>query len=261
MSIVPNHTKRRLAEGKIAIGFGLHQARLVDIAPIAHSCGFDWLFIDMEHSGLNIDTAAQIATAALPVGITPIVRVPGKEHHHASRMLDCGAQGVVVPHVDSAEDARRVVSYCKYPPLGHRSLYGQQPQFGYKPVPIADAVKLANDETLVITMLESPEAVAQADEIAALPGVDVLLIGTNDFCAESGIPGKYGDPKVEAAYAKVIAACRKHGKWPGMGGVVDHALMEKYIGMGMRFILSGNDIAFMMSGAMQRANFLHGLKY
>jgi 2-keto-3-deoxy-L-rhamnonate aldolase RhmA len=261
MSIYPNHTKKQMADGKIAIGIGLHQSRLIDIGAISKACNFDWLFIDMEHSGLNIDTASQIANAALPIGITPIVRVPGKEHHHASRMLDCGAQGVVVPHVDTIAEARNVVAHCKYPPIGHRSLYGQQPQFGYKGVPIIEAMEMANRETLVIIMLESPEAIAQADAFAAVEGVDVLLIGTNDFCAESGIPGQYGAPAVEAAYRKVIDACKKHGKIPGMGGVVDHALMEKYIGMGMRFILSGNDIGFMMAGARARADFLHGLKY
>ena len=261
MNIYPNHTKRLLAEGKIAIGLGLHQSRLVDIGPIGKACGFDWLFIDMEHSSLDLGTAAQIAAAALPVGITPIVRVPGPEHHHASRMLDGGTQGVVVPHVDSADDARRVVSYCKYPPLGHRSLYGQQPQFLFQSLPVSDATRLANEETLVIVMLESPDAVAQADEIAAVPGVDVLMIGTNDFCAEAGIPGRYDDPRVEAAYRSIVEACRRHGKTPGMGGIGDHGLLEKFIGLGMRFILAGNDIAFLMSGARQRADFLHGLKY
>jgi 2-keto-3-deoxy-L-rhamnonate aldolase RhmA len=259
MSIYPNHTKRRLAEGKITIGFGLHQSRLVDIAAIGKTCGYDWLFIDMEHSGLNLDTAVQIANAALPLAITPIVRVPGKEHHHASRMLDGGAQGVVVPHVDSVEEARRVVSCCKYPPLGHRSLYGQQPQFSYRSVPIAEATVMANEETLVVVMLESPDAVAQADAIAAVPGVDVLLIGTNDFCAEAGIAGQYGHAKVEAAYRTIIDACARHGKWPGMGGVSEHALMQKYIAMGMRFILAGSDIGFMMTGARQRAEFLNSL--
>ncbi|MES2187178.1 MAG: aldolase/citrate lyase family protein [Pseudomonadota bacterium] len=261
MFIHPNHTKRQLAAGKIAIGIGLHQSRTVDIAAISKSCDYDWLFIDMEHSALDMGTAAQMATAALPVGITPIVRVPGKEHHHATRMLDGGVQGVVVPHIDSVQEALNVVAHCKYPPLGHRSLYGQLPQFNFQPVPIAEACKMANEEMLVIVMLESPEAIGLADEIAAIPGVDVLLIGTNDFCAESGIAGQYGHEKVVAAYQTVIEACKKHGKYPGMGGVVDHALMEKYIGMGMRFILSGNDIGFMMAGAKARSSFLHGLKY
>ena len=259
MKIYPNHTKRRLAEGKVAIGFGVQQSRLIDIAAIAHTCGFDWLFLDMEHSALDIGIASQIATAALPIGITPIVRVPGKEHHHATRMLDCGTQGVVVPHVDSAEDARRVVDYCRYPPLGHRSLYGIQPQFSFKGLPGDEATRLANDETLIVAMVESPDAVAQADAIAAVPGIDIVLVGTNDFCAEAGIPGQLGHATVEAAYRTVIDACHAHGKVPGMGGVVDHALMQKYIGMGMRFVLAGNDIAFLMQAARQRAEFLHDL--
>ena len=91
MNAYPNHTKHQLAAGKLALGMGLRQARTCDIAAIAKTSGFDWLFIDMEHSSLDVDTAAQIANAALAVGITPIVRVPGKEHHHASRLLDAGA--------------------------------------------------------------------------------------------------------------------------------------------------------------------------
>jgi 2-keto-3-deoxy-L-rhamnonate aldolase RhmA len=259
MNVYPNVTKRRLAEGKVAIGFGVQQSRLVDIAAIAQTCGFDWLFLDMEHSALDLGIASQIATAALPLGITPIVRVPGKEHHHATRMLDCGTQGVVVPHVDSADDARRVVDYCRYPPFGHRSLYGIQPQFSFKSLAGDEAMRLANEETLVVAMVESPDAVAHADEIAAVPGIDVVLIGTNDFCAEAGIAGQYGHDIVKAAYRTVIDACRRHGKHPGMGGVVDHPLLEEYIGMGMRFILAGNDIAFLMNAARQRAAFIHGL--
>jgi 2-keto-3-deoxy-L-rhamnonate aldolase RhmA len=261
VNIYPNHTKQQLEAGKIAIGMGLHQSRTSDIGAIAKTCGYDWLFIDMEHSALDIGTASQIASAALPIGISPLVRVPGKEHHHASRLLDSGAQGIVVPHVDSLEEARNAVSYCKYPPIGHRSIYGQLPQFGFKSLPLTEATTLANNETLVIIMLETPAAIGLADAVAATPGVDVVMIGTNDLCAEMGIPGQYGDAKVEAAYKTVIDACRKHGKHPGMGGVVDHKLMDKYINMGMRFILSGNDTGFLMAGARARSDFLHGLKY
>jgi len=260
MSIYTNHTKRQLAEGRLAIGMGLRLARSVDIATIAKTCGYDWLFIDMEHNSMDVDTAAQISMAALPVGITPIVRVPGKEHHHASRVLDAGAQGIVVPHVDSVEEAERAVAYCKYPPIGHRSAMGALPQYGYRSVPIGEALGAANSETLVVVMLETPAAIAQADAIAAVPGVDVVLIGTNDLCAEMGIPGQFADARVEAAYRSVTAACRKHGVHPGMGGVYDPKLMERYIGMGMRFILSGGDLSFLMAGARQRADFLHGLK-
>lgn len=260
MSAYPNHTKQQLAAGKIAIGMGLRLARTVDIATIGKTCGYDWLFIDMEHNSMDVDTAAQISMASLAVGITPIVRVPGKEHHHASRLLDAGAQGIVVPHVDTVEEAERAVAYCKYPPVGHRSVMGVLPQFGYRSLPVAESTPIANAQTMIVVMLETPEAIAKADAIAAVPGIDSILIGTNDLCAEMGIPGQFSDPRVEAAYLKVINACRNNNIHPGMGGVYEPKLLEKYIAMGMRFILSGGDMGFLMAGARERANFLHGLR-
>ena len=261
MEIYPNHAKRQLAAGGLAIGMGVRQARTIDVAAIVKTCGYDWLFIDMEHSALDLDTATQIAAAALPLAITPIVRVPGKENRHdAARVLDCGAQGVVVPHVDTAAEAERVVSHCRYPPAGRRSVAGGQPQFGFRSVPVGEMTRLANEETLVVVMLESPGAIERADAIAAVPGIDVLLIGTNDLTTEMGIPGELAGPGVEDAYRAVIAACRKHGKIPGMGGVYDPKLLERYVGLGMRFILAGNDLSFLMAGARERASFVRGLK-
>jgi len=260
MDIVPNHTRRRLAAGELALGMGVRQSRTVDIATAAKTCGFDWLFIDMEHSSLDVDLASQLAMASLGAGITPLVRVPGHEHYHASRLLDNGAQGIVAPHVDSVEEASRIARACRYPPLGHRSVAGAQPQLGFRSVPVGEATRLVNEETLVVVMLETPKAIAGAEPIAQVKGVDVLLIGTNDLCAEMGMPGKLDDPRVEDAYRTVIAACSKHGKYPGMGGVYEPKLMEKYVGMGMRFILSGSDFSFMMAGARERASFLRGVK-
>ncbi len=259
MSIYTTHTRQQLMNGKLALGMGLRMARTVDIATIAKTCGYDWLLIDMEHNSMVVDAAAQMAMAALPVGITPIVRVPGKEHHHASRLLDSGAQGIVVPHVDTADEARCAVAYCTYPPIGHRSLMGTLPQYAYQGVPVGEAAKGANQETLVVIMVESPTALENLDEIAAVPGLDSILIGTNDLCAELGIPGDFSNPRVEDAYRKVIAACRRHGIHPGMGGVYDPKLMERYIGMGMRLILSGGDLSFLMAGARERAKFLRTL--
>jgi 2-keto-3-deoxy-L-rhamnonate aldolase RhmA len=260
MSAIPNHTKNKLAAGGLALGMGVRQGRTVDIAAVARSCDFDWLFIDMEHSSLDVDLAAQLAMAALGAGITPIVRVPGHEHYHASRLLDNGAQGIVAPHVDTVEEATRIARACRYPPLGHRSVAGAQPQLGFASVPVGEATKQVNDLTLVSVMLETPKAIANADAIAQVPGVDVLFIGTNDLCAEMGIPGNFTDPRVEDAYRTVVAACRKHGKHPGMGGVYEPKLMEKYIGFGMRFILSGSDLSFMMAGAKARTQFLRAIK-
>lgn len=260
MPIVVNHAKRLLREGKLAIGLGLRQARTVDIAQIARTCGFDWLFIDCEHGALGVDTAAQIAAASLAVGITPIVRVPGHEHYHATRMLDNGAQGVVVPHVDTAEQARRIADFCRFPPDGHRSMGGGLQHTGFATLPPGETTRLVNEETLVVVMIESPEGVANCEAIAAVPGIDALLVGTNDLTFEMGIPGKFDDPRVSDAYTKVIAACRRHGKFPGMGGMYTPELLERFIGMGARLILSGSDFSLLMQAGAARASLVRGFE-
>ena len=117
---IKNIAKEKLQAGELAIGVGLRQARTVDIAKAMKTAGFDWLFIDMEHNSMDLDTATQISVTAQDVGITPLLRVPGFQHFHASRALDGGAQGIVVPHVDTKETAIQMVCQCKYPPLGHR---------------------------------------------------------------------------------------------------------------------------------------------
>ena len=249
-----NIAKEKILNNELCLGVGLRQSRTVDIGKIMATSGYDWLFIDMEHNSMDIDIASQISVAAQDAGITPIVRVPDFAHHHATRVLDCGAMGVVFPHVDNADIAKKLVSYCLYPPKGHRSMTGVLPQLDFKQQPIADVASTINENMLIVIMLESPEAIDNVDSIAAVDGVDVILIGTNDLCMEMGIPGDYSNPKVKDAYIKVIEACKKYGKTPGMGGVYNEELMSEYIKMGMRFILSGSDLSFMLQSASQRSN-------
>lgn len=246
---IRNAAKDSLENDGLSLGVGLRSARTVDIGKAMKTAGFDWLFIDMEHNAMSLDDAANISVAAQDAGIAPIVRVPGFEHHHATRALDAGAQGIVVPHVDDVETAKQMVQNVRYAPLGHRSMYGAQPQVDFETHPQGDLMAAMNEATMLVLMIESPQGVANADAIAALPGVDALLIGTSDLTAEMGIPGQLDHPDVVAAYETVIAACRRHGKHPGMGGVYNPDLMKKYIGMGMRFILSGSEFSFMMAGA------------
>jgi 4-hydroxy-2-oxoheptanedioate aldolase len=258
LSTVPNHALRNLRAGKLAIGLGLRQARTVDIAQIAKTSGFDWLFIDCEHNSMDTDVAAQIAAASLAVGITPIVRVAGKEHWMASRMLDNGAQGIVVPHVDSELEAKRVADHCRFPPVGHRSMGGGLQQVGFASMPVGETARIVNEETLIVVMLESPRGIENCEAIAATPGIDALLIGTNDLCFEMGIPGQFNDPRVAEAYKKVIAACKKHGKFPGMGGMYTPELLERHIDMGVQLILSGSDFSLLMQAATARAKLVRG---
>jgi 2-keto-3-deoxy-L-rhamnonate aldolase RhmA len=260
MTIVVNHALQQLRQGKLAIGLGLRLARTVDIAQVAKSCGFDWLFIDCEHNSMHVDAAAQISAAALAVGVTPLVRVPGYEHHHASRALDNGAMGVVFPHVDTAEQARRLADFCRYPPAGRRSMGGALQQLGFAALPVGEVARIANEQTMVTVMLESPQAIENCEAIAATPGVDALLIGTNDLCFEMGIPGQFDHARVVDAYTSLVTACRKHGKFPGMGGVYTPELMERYVGMGVRLILGGADLALLMQAASARTSLIRGFE-
>jgi 2-keto-3-deoxy-L-rhamnonate aldolase RhmA len=260
MSTVPNHALRQLRAGKLAVGMGVSLARTVNIAQVAKTAGFDWLFVDCEHSSMDLDMAAQISAASLAVGITPVVRVPGLEHWHASRVLDNGAQGIVFPHINSEEEARAAADACRYPPIGKRSMGGGLQQVGFASMPIGETARVVNEETLVVAMIESPQAVANADEIAAVKGVDALLIGTNDLCFEMGIPGQFNDPKVKDAYTRVIAACRKHGKFPGMGGMYTPELLERHIAMGVQLVLSGSDYSLLMQAGAARATLVRGFQ-
>ena len=155
MAAIRNVAKERLEAGELAIGVGLRQARTVDIAKIMKTAGYDYLFIDCEHSSMSVDLAGQISTAAQDAGITPIVRVPGFQHFHASRALDAGAQGIVVPHVDTEAEARRIVDAFRYPPAGTRSWGGGQAMYGYKQPGNAQAQAELNDEILIIGMIEA----------------------------------------------------------------------------------------------------------
>jgi 4-hydroxy-2-oxoheptanedioate aldolase len=249
-AIVPNAAKDRLAAGKLALGVILRQSRTVDIAPVMKACGYDWLFLDLEHNSMDLDTAVQISVAALGCGIAPIVRVPAHQLWMATRVLDGGALGIVMPHVDTPEEAQAIAAALRYPPQGHRSVAGGLPHLRYERHPLAETCAAINEATMVIVMLETPRAIENAEAIAAVPGIDSLLVGTNDLAMELGIPGAYGDGRVAAAYQSVVDACRKHGKHAGVG---DHALIKRYVDMGVRLVLPGSDLAFLQSAATATA--------
>ncbi len=253
---VRNVAREKLEKNQLSLGVGVRMTRSVEIASAMASAGFDWLFLDMEHGTMSLDACAQIAAAALDAGITPIARVPSGQYSIATRALDNGALGIVMPHVDTAAEAREVVEKLKYPPVGHRSMGGTGPHYGLRDMSVGDASKALNAANLTVVMLETPTAIANAEEIAAVPGVDVLLIGSNDLCAEMGIHGDFGNERVADAYRKMIAACEKHKKFPGMAGIYNETIMPRYIEMGARFILSGQDANFMLAGATARTGFL-----
>jgi 2-keto-3-deoxy-L-rhamnonate aldolase RhmA len=260
MSIIPNHAKERMKSGGLALGLGVHHLRTAATGMIAEAAGFDWLFIDAEHGAFSEDQATQIALAALPTRCTPIVRVCKGALDQAPRLLDNGAMGVVIPHIDTPDEAAAVVDACKYPPLGHRSLGGPPAQARFAAMPPGELMAALNETLLTVVMIETPMAIDHAEAIAAVRGIDVLMIGTSDLTAELGIPGELGHPKVQAAYETVIGACRRRGKFAGMGGVYDQENASAYIAMRIQFILGGSDHSLLMPALRACTTFLRALR-
>jgi 2-keto-3-deoxy-L-rhamnonate aldolase RhmA len=257
--MIENHALKMMRAGQPAYGFGVHHLRTSGVGLLAEQAGFDWLFIDCEHGAFSVQEATQIAMAALPTRATPIVRVCKTALFEATRVLDNGAMGVVIPHIDTAAEAAEVVAACKYPPVGHRSLGGPPAQARYAQLPAREMTAALNDQLLTCVMIETTEALANVAEIAAVPGVDALMIGTSDLTAEMGISGEIGHPKVVEAYELLTGACAKAGKISGMGGIYDQEHAARYIRMGVRFVLGGSDHALLMPAMRARAAFLKGL--
>lgn len=244
--------RERMRAGETLFGLGVRLARTAEIAVLARALGFDWLFVDLEHNALSIDTAAQICLAAQAAGPPALVRIPGDDPLTASRLLDGGATGIVVPHVDTPEQIAPVLARCRFAPHGRRSIGGPLPQLGYAALPAEEHMARADAGTLIVAMIESPHAVANAGALAALDGVDALLMGSNDLALEMGIPGRLDDPRLEAAYRQVIAAAGTHGKPVGLGGVYTAELLERYLPLGFRFALLGSDLALVLAGGRER---------
>jgi 2-keto-3-deoxy-L-rhamnonate aldolase RhmA len=259
--LVRNVVKEKLVRNEVVASMTIRLTRGVEIARLASTAGFDMIYIDLEHSTMTLDAAGQICLAALSAGIAPMVRVPANTPEYIQRVLDGGALGIIAPGISSADEARAVVKAVKFPPLGERGAGGALPHLEYRSFPTAEANAALNEATMVIVQFESSEALAHADEIAAVEGVDMALIGVNDMLASMGLAGQYEHPKVREAYARTIEACRKHGKHVGVGGLSTRPkLQAEFVGMGARMISTGTDIQFLLAAMTEKAKQVHEIK-
>jgi len=258
--IVRNNVKEKLARNEVVTSMTVRLVRGIEIARIARTAGFDSIYVDVEHSSFSLETAGQICLAALEVGIAPFVRVPSTRPEHVSRALDGGALGVIAPHIRSAAEAREVVAAAKFPPFGERSAAGALPHLQYRSFPASEASAAMNAATMVIVQFETADALERADEIVAVEGVDMVLIGTNDLLADMGIPGQYEHERVREAYAHTLAVCRKHGKHVGVGGLASRPkLVADFVRMGARYVSTGTDLAFLLGAATEKARQVHDI--
>ncbi|CAI7632158.1 unnamed protein product [Penicillium pancosmium] len=258
----PNRMQERLQAGEVVSAMSIRYSRGIEIVGYAKAAGMNGVLIDLEHSSIDLDQCAQFTLASLAHGITSIVRVPSLAGSVVGRVLDGGAQAIIIPHVKTAQDAQESASAAKFFPDGNRSAIGGLAALSYGVFPTIVANRAVNQRVMCIIMIETLEALEAVDEIAAVPYVDVLLIGTNDLSACLGVPGEHDDPRITEAYARVIAACRKHGRALGIGGLYARQdLIDRFIGMADgigRFIMCGSDQDYVLEGARRTAKWLKG---
>lgn len=260
--LLTNPLADRMREGKLGLTLMIRRARTVDIALAAKTCGFDALSLDMQHTTIPEEAVSQIAVAAMSIGVTPLVRVPEKDYAAALRMLDNGALGIIMPEITTVEDARQAVMACKFIPIGNRGAFGSWPHFAYRSVPAAEARKAMNEATLLILMIESRAALENIEAIAAVPGVDIIHIGTNDLSTDLGYPGELTHPEVLSAIERVVRACHAHGKFAGVGGLSGGDVMKNLmpvLKLGARFITSASEWDLMMAAGTERVKALRAL--
>jgi 2-keto-3-deoxy-L-rhamnonate aldolase RhmA len=243
----PNPLKELLKADKVALGMLVRLARSGDIARIAKTTGHDFIFVDAQHSLYTVETIGHIAQVALGIGLAPLVRVKSCDDPDTQVLLDNGVTGIVFPDVNSAEEARRAVNRAKFPPIGKRSVGGGYPIFDFRAINTAESVPALNDNTLVVCMIETREGLENVEAIAAVEGVDVIHVGSNDLLTALGRPGTFGSPEHIAALDRVISAAKKHGKVPGVGGDRNLARQVDFIRKGARFLTTNSDIAFVLA--------------
>jgi 2-keto-3-deoxy-L-rhamnonate aldolase RhmA len=209
----PNRLQQVLAEGRRPVGHMVWEFASRGMARILESAGVDFAVYDMEHSGYDISTISDLLAYTHGTTFAPFVRVPEGRYHFLARVLDAGALGVMVGNVKTPEQAAYIVDSAKYPPVGHRGLGLSHAHNNYIAPNSSEYLEYANRNTTVICQIESPEGLANAEAIAATPGVDVLWIGHFDLSANMGIVAQFDHPAFDQALETVIAAAHKHGKY------------------------------------------------
>ncbi|HKA01265.1 MAG TPA: aldolase/citrate lyase family protein [Candidatus Solibacter sp.] len=230
-----NLTRERLAKGETVYGCGLQVYRAPEIVRCFAAAGFDYVFIDQEHGSFNLETVHDMITASKTAGITPIVRVGELQYTLCARLLDQGAQGIILPRVDEPKQLEEALSWFRFPPMGKRGFGINPTMIEYEMRGMPDIIEHQNRETLAVAQIETLRAVEACNELLSLPGLDVIMIGPADLSIALGMPGQFDNPVFLATIEKVIDACNRHGVVPGIQtrGV---AMARAWAERGMRFV-------------------------
>lgn len=249
----PNLVKQALREGKFQLGVNFGQFRSPEIARLLAAAGFHWAFLDTEHGGFDLETVQDICRVANLAGLCPLVRVADMQYALVARALDCGAQGVIFPRVESPELLATAVSWARFPPDGVRGYGLMAVHIGYEKADFGEIIRHVNENTMVVLQIETRRAVEARGELLAVPGVDAVMVGPADLSISLGVPGEFLHPKVVEAVEAVRDACERAGVAPGIQTrSVEVAAFWKQ--RGMRFIGCGSEAGMLWERACQIAS-------
>jgi 2-dehydro-3-deoxyglucarate aldolase/4-hydroxy-2-oxoheptanedioate aldolase len=237
----PNQVKQKLKAGETVLGTMMFEFPTTGIARLAAVAGAEFAVFDMEHTGWDIETIRMLVATTPRSEMVPVVRIPACEYHFVARVLDAGAMGIMVPMVESEEQARLLVASANYPPVGRRGAAFTIAHDDYRNDPIPDVIRSANDGVLLIAQIETVKGLENVEQIAAVAGIDVLWIGLFDLTSSMGIPGQMQHPDTLAAIQRVLSACRTHGKIPA---VLVNSVPEgqAQLQAGFRMVAYGGDL-------------------
>jgi 2-keto-3-deoxy-L-rhamnonate aldolase RhmA len=242
----PSAIRQRVLDGETVSGAMIFEFFVPGMPQVLKSAGCEFALFDMEHAGLGFETLKMLAAGCRGAGIEPLVRVPRSEYHFLARALDVGVHGVMVPMVESAEEARRIVEATHYPPAGRRGAALGVAQDDYSAGDVKAKLAALNARTLVIAQIESERGMAALEGIASTPGIDVLWLGHFDLTNFLGIPGEFDSPRYIDALKAIVAAARRHRKGLGfMAADADWA--RRYRDFGFNMIAAGLDSSLLQS--------------
>lgn len=239
---------RKFREGERIVGTMIRMVRNPAIARIAYDAGLDFIMLDMEHGPYSVESFSDVAKVARAVGIGIFVRVPELSKGYVSRLMDAGADGVMVPMLNTEAEAKRLVDLSRYAPIGRRGLStsGVHNNFRDFGDDTSEFMKRQNENTLAIAQIETSEAIENVEKIAAVEGIDIMLIGPQDLAASYGVPGEILGSKIQDAIERVFEAARKNGK--GFSMHSGKELLDIWEPKGMQMVMTTQDINILKSG-------------
>ncbi len=246
----PNHTKDRLRNGQTVFGSALQHFRSAEVPRLFAAAGFDYVFIDTEHGGFDLETVQDMVAASVRSSITPVVRVGELAYSLVARVLDVGAQGIIFPRVEDPRVLEEAVSWTKFPPAGKRGFGIMAPLLDYEPATFPAIMRHLDDSTLVVVQFETRRALERRAELLAVRGIDVAMIGPSDLSISLGVAGEFEHPILVSAIDEFIEDCRHHQVVPGIQ-CRSVAQARFWAQRGMRFVGAASELGLLLERSKQ----------